>query len=75
MITEIESEKISQFHKQSKDSVYQSISLQAWYLDSDKKTELTTYYEVSTKNTVSKAIQTTDLDIYRTELLAKKSAN
>jgi hypothetical protein len=28
---------------------------------------------VSTKNTVSKAIQTTDLDIYRTELLAKKS--
>jgi hypothetical protein len=72
MITEIESEKTSQFHyKQSKDSVFQSISLQAWYLDSDKKTELTTYYEVSTKNTVSKAIQTTNLDIYRTELLAK----
>ena len=72
LLTDIESEKTSQFHyKQSKDSIYQSISIQAWYLDSDKKTELTTYYEVSTRNTVSQAIQTSNLDLYRTELMPK----
>jgi hypothetical protein len=72
LLTEIESEKTSIFHyKESKDDVYQCIGLQAWYLDSTKQTELTTYYEVSTRNTVSKSIQTSDIDIYRTELLPK----
>jgi hypothetical protein len=68
MITEIESEKTSSIPLQIKDSFFQSISLQA-YLDSDKKTELTTYYKYLKHR--SKAIQTTNLDIYRTELLAK----
>jgi hypothetical protein len=72
LLTDINSERTSQFHyKQSKEEVYQSIGLQCWFLDDDKKTELTTYYEVSTKNTVSRAIQTSLLSIYRTELLSK----
>ena len=72
LLTDIESEKTSQFHyKENKEQVYQSIGLQSWYLDSDKKTELTTYYEVSTRSTVSKAIQTDKIEIFRTELLPK----
>ena len=72
MLTDIENYKTSQFHyKDSKDDVYQSIGLQTWFLEEDKKTELTTYYEVSTKNTVSQAIKTSKIDIFRTEMLSK----
>jgi hypothetical protein len=72
ILTEIQYEKTSQYHyKEEKASVYQSIGLQSWFLDEDKKTELTTYYEVSTRNTVSKAIKTSLLSIFRTEMLTK----
>jgi hypothetical protein len=72
LLTDIESEKTSQFHyKDSKDDVYQSIGLQSWFNEEDKKTELTTYYEVSTKNTVSQAIKTNFLENHRTELIPK----
>lgn len=74
LITEIEEEKTSQFHyKEKKEDVYQSIGLQAWFYDLDKKTELTTYYEVSTKNTVSKAVKTSDIEIFKTELISKNT--
>lgn len=72
LLTNIESEKTTQFHyKDSNENVYQSIGLQAWFDEEDKKTELTTYYEVSTKNTVSQAIKTSKLEKFRTELLPK----
>jgi len=72
LLTNIESEKTTQFHyKDSKDDVYQSIGLQTWFDEEDKKTELTTYYEVSTKNTVSQAIKTSKLEKFRTELMPK----
>ena len=72
MLTNIEEEKTSQFHyKDNKDGVYQSISLQTWFSEQDKKTELTTYYEVSTKNTVSQAIKTKNIERFRTELMPK----
>jgi len=72
ILTNIESEKTTQFHyKDNKDDVYQSIGIQTWFLDEDKKTELTTYYEVSTRNTVSQAIKTNYLQKFRTELLPK----
>lgn len=72
MLTNIENEKTTQFHyKDSKDDVYQSIGLQTWFDEEDKKTELTTYYEVSTKNTVSQAIKTSKLEKFRTELMPK----
>jgi hypothetical protein len=73
-LTDNNSENVSQFHyKESKADVYQSIGLQVWYLESDKKTELTTYYEVSTKATVSKAIKTSNLEIFRSELMDKST--
>lgn len=75
LLTNINSEKTSQFHyRDTKDDVYQSIGLQSWFLDDDKKTELTTYYEVSTKNTVSKAIKTNRIELFRTEMIPKNIA-
>jgi len=72
LLTDIESEKTTQFHyKDNKDDVYQSIGLQSWFFDEDKRTELTTYYEVSTKNTVSQAIKTNYIQKFRTELMPK----
>lgn len=72
LLTDYESEKVTQFHyKDSNEDVYQSIGLQTWFDEEDKKTELTTYYEVSTKNTVSQAIKTSRLELFRTELMPK----
>ena len=72
LLTEIEKEKVSLFHyRDSKFKVFQSIGLQVYYLDEDKKTDLTTYYEVSSQTTVSKAIKTNKIDIYRTALMPK----
>ncbi len=74
LLTNIDNEKTSQFHyKDSKESVYQSIGLQAWFDQEDKKTELTTYYELSTRNTVSRAIKTSNLELFRTELMSKSA--
>lgn len=72
LLTNIENEKATQFHyKDSNEDVYQSIGLQTWFDEEDKKTELTTYYEVSTKNTVSQAIKTSKIELFRTELMPK----
>lgn len=72
LLTNIDSEKTTQFHyKDSNEDVYQSIGLQTWFDEEDKKTELTTYYEVSTRNTVSQAIKTSKLEKFRTELMPK----
>ena len=72
LLTDIEREKTTQFHyKESKEDVYQSIGLQVWFDEEDKKTELTTYYELSTRNTVSQAVKTSFLENYRTELMPK----
>jgi len=70
LLTNIESEKTTQFHyKDNKDDVYQSIGIQTWFRGNRKKTELTTYYEISTKNTVSQAIKTSKLQKFQTELM------
>ncbi len=72
LLTDISKERVSQFHyKESKEEVYQSIGIQSWFDQEDKKTELTTYYELSTRNTVSKAIKTSFLEVFRTELMPK----
>lgn len=72
LLTNIESEKTTQFHyKDSNEDIYQSIGIQTWFDEEDKKTELTTYYEVSTKNTVSQAIKTSKIEKFRTELMPK----
>lgn len=68
LFTNEESEKTTQFHYKSKRTdTYESIGFKMWYRNSDKKTELTTYYETSTRHTVTQAIKTNKIDIYKTE--------
>ncbi|HAT75674.1 MAG TPA: hypothetical protein DCS19_02245 [Flavobacterium sp.] len=68
LLTNEESEKVSQFHyKEKRADTYQSISFKAWYRSTDKKTELTTYYETSTRHTVTKAIKTNVIETYKTD--------
>lgn len=72
LITDVNQEKTTQFHyRKDKESVFQSISLQAWFNEDDKKTDLTTYYEVATGSTVSQAVKTTRISNFRTELMPK----
>jgi hypothetical protein len=68
LLTNDESEKTAQLHyKEKRTDTYQSIGFKMWYRTTDKKTELTTYYETSTRNTVTQAIKTNKIDIYKTE--------
>jgi len=68
LMTELQKEKTTLFHyKENKYDWYQSIQMQTWYRQPSNITDLTTYYETSTKNTVSKAIKTNFLEIYGTE--------
>lgn len=70
MLTNIENEKTTQFHyKDSNEDVYQSISLQTWFRGNRKKTDLTMYYEVSTKTWVSQAVKTSKFQKFLTELM------
>jgi hypothetical protein len=72
MITDTDIDRVTQFHyKDHKDDIYQCIGLRAWFLENTKQTELTTYYEVSTRNTVSTDVKVSKLKIYRTELMPK----
>lgn len=67
LLTNERSEKTAQFHyKDKRTDTYQSIGFQMWYRTPDKKTELTTYYETSTRHTVTQAIKTNKIEIYRT---------
>ena len=68
LLTDIESEKTTTFHyKESKTDKYQCIGFQAWYRQPTKQTELTTYYETSTFNTVTQAVKVSILEKYSTE--------
>ena len=68
LLTNEESEKTTQFHYKSKRTdTFESIGFKMWYRNSDKKTELTTYYETSTRHTVTQAIKTNKIDVFKTE--------
>jgi len=59
LLTDYENEKVTQFHyKDKRTDIYQSIGFQSWFRQSDKKTKLTSYYEASTRNTVTQAVET-----------------
>jgi len=70
LLTDEGIDKTTQFHyKEKRVDEYQSIGLKTWFRQSTKQTELTTYYESSTKNTVTQAVQTSKIDIYHSELM------
>jgi len=49
---------------------YQSIGLKIWFRQKSRQSELTTYYESSTKNTVTQAIKTHNLEMYESEFMS-----
>lgn len=71
LLTEIDSEKTSQFHYRTKKSEpYQSIGLQTWFRNITRNEELTQYYEASTRNTVTQAVKVNKLEKHFTELMS-----
>lgn len=71
LLTDIDSEKTSQFHYRTKKTEpYQSIGLQSWFRQPTRNEELTPYYEASTRNTVTQAIKVNKLEKHFTELMS-----
>lgn len=46
------------------------VSLKLWFRQKSRQSELTTYYETKTKNTVTQAIKSHDLDMYESEFMS-----
>jgi len=46
------------------------VSLKVWFRQKSRQSELTTYYESSTKNTVTQTIKTHNLEMYESEFMS-----
>ena len=46
------------------------VSLKVWFRQKSRQSEITTYYETNTKNTVTQAIKSHDLDMYESEFMS-----
>jgi hypothetical protein len=70
LLTDYEKEKTTQFHyKDKRKDLYQSIGFKSWFRQSDKKTKLTSYYEASTRNTVTQAVETNKIERHVSEVM------
>lgn len=70
-LTAYESEKTTQFHyKYKRTDEYQSIGFRTWFRQEDEKIELTTYYETSTRNTVTQSVKVNNLSLYQSEQMS-----
>lgn len=66
-ITEYKKEFTSRFeYRDSKNDYYQSIQLEAWFRQTVNRDELATYYELSTKNTVTQTFKASTLEKWYT---------
>jgi hypothetical protein len=54
----------------STDNYSEIIGLKVWFRQKSRQSELTTYYESSTKNTVTQAIKTHNLEMYESEFMS-----
>jgi hypothetical protein len=71
MITNTNKEFTSHYtYKRYKDEEFQSIRLQSWFRSPSMPVELTTYYETSTKSTVTKSIKSNLIHNYKTETMS-----
>jgi hypothetical protein len=71
-ITSINEEKTSEItYKYKLNDEIQVIGFETWFREKDIKTTLETYYEESSKNTVTTAVQTNKLEVYRTNLMSR----
>jgi hypothetical protein len=69
-LTNVNSELTTQFHyKNKKTDKFQSLSFQCWFRQKNKQTELTNYYEISTKRTVTQTVKSNKTKKFQTELL------
>jgi hypothetical protein len=70
LLTNEEKEKTTKFtYKIKRTDTYQSIGFQTWFRQNTKQTELTTYYEASTKQTVTQAVKTNKIAKYVSEIM------
>jgi hypothetical protein len=70
LLTNEEVEKTTQFmYKAKRTDTFQSIGFQTWFRQNTKQTELTTYYEASTKQTVTQAVKTNKIAKYVSEIM------
>lgn len=70
LITDFDSEKTELFHyRNNKYEWMQSIQVRTWFRQSNQLKELTQYYEISTRNTVTQAIKQNYLNMYESELI------
>lgn len=70
LLTNEESEKTTRFHyKTKRTDIFQSIGFQTWFRQNTKQTELTTYYEASTKHTVTQAVKTNRISKFVSEIM------
>jgi len=70
-ITALDEDRTTKFtYKDLASNYYESISLKTWFRQKSRQSELTTYYESSTKNTVTQAIKTHNLEMYESEFMS-----
>jgi hypothetical protein len=70
-ITASDEDLVTNFtYKDLASDYYQSIGLKTWFRQKSKQSELNSYYESSTKNTVTQAIKTHTLEMYESELMS-----
>lgn len=71
MLTENQSERTTQFtYKFKRTDEYQSIGFKTWFRQKQRATDLTTYYETSTGNTVTQTIKVSSTEVYKTDLMS-----
>ena len=70
-ITALDEDRTTKFtYKDLASNYYESIGLKTWFRQKSRQSELTTYYESSTKNTVTQAIKTHNLEMYESEFMS-----
>jgi len=70
-ITALDEDRTTKFtYKDLTSNQYESIGLKTWFRQKSRQSELTTYYESSTKNTVTQAIKTHNLEMYESEFMS-----
>jgi len=70
-ITSLDEDRCTKIeYKNSLDEINQSIGLKFWFRQKSRQSELTTYYESSTKNTVTQAVKTHNLEMYESEFMS-----
>ena len=70
-ITALDEDRVTKFtYRDFELNNYESISLKVWFRQKSKQSELTTYYESSTGNTVTQAIKTNTLHMYESEFMS-----